>query len=111
MFWRIPLLVLAYLLLAAHFMRFGAQLPMAVLALAPVLLFVRQRWAIQLLQAGLVIGVAAVWFPNTLEFVTQRQATGAPWMRLAAIMAGVMLFSLTAAWAIHPLARKPDSNA
>lgn len=105
MFWRIPLLVLAYLLLAAHFMRFGAQLPMAVLALAPVLLFVRKRWAIQLLQVGLVIGVVAVWFPSTLEFINQRQSVGAPWLRLAAIMGGVMLFTLSAAWAIHPLWR------
>ncbi|MBY6106309.1 hypothetical protein KUW19_07355 [Ferrimonas balearica] len=111
MIWRIVLVVLAYLLLAAHFMRFGALLPTALLALAPLLLLARRRWSVIVLQAGLVAGVLAVWLPSTVDFIALRQASGAPWLRLAAIMSGVMLFSLLAAWSLRPLfARKPPQG-
>ncbi|MBY6185739.1 hypothetical protein KUV89_03670 [Marinobacter hydrocarbonoclasticus] len=109
MFWRIPLLILAYLLLAAHFLRFGAMVPTVLIGLAPLLLLTRQRWAVLALQGGLLIGVLAVWLPSTLDFIEMRKASGAPWLRLAGIMAGVMAFSLGAAWAIRPLWRPTAS--
>ncbi|GAA4871349.1 hypothetical protein [Ferrimonas pelagia] len=103
MSWRITLLFLAYLLLGAHFLRYDAQLIALALVAAPLLLLSRHVVAVRLLQAGLLLGVAAAWLPTAWQLVAFRQLAGEPYLRLGAIMAGVMLFSLLAAWAIHPL--------
>ncbi|WP_347881031.1 4Fe-4S binding protein [Pseudodesulfovibrio sp. S3-i] len=54
------------------------------------LLLTRQAWVRMLVVAALVWG-GYIWANATVEFISFRQAFGAPWQRLASIMAGVIL--------------------
>ena len=77
--------VLAVLVLAAHFFR-ARQMPLVVLSLAlPLLLLVRERWSARAVQAGLVLG-ALEWVRTLALFAGQRVEAGRPWGRLAAIL-------------------------
>jgi hypothetical protein len=81
---------LAALVLAAHFYRAG-NLVLAALALALIaLLFVPRPWAARTIQLCLVLG-AAEWVLALAQLVGIRQATGQPFMRLAAILGAVAL--------------------
>ena len=85
---RISLVVLSSLLLAAHFFREGNMLLVAGFLLLPLLLFVRRRWILSLLQVLLYLG-AIVWLQTALSFITERRATGDDWLRLALILFAV----------------------
>ncbi len=98
MIWRFMLLVAAYLPLSAHFLRDGNWAVAVLLALLPLLSLTRTSIVLKLLQAGLVSGALLVWFPTAYEIGQMRMATGQPWLRMALILSGVMLFSLAAAW-------------
>ena len=92
---RIVLLSLAALLMAAHFLREGNLALTLVSLLAPLLLVVRRRWSLIVLQ-GLAYAGAAVWVHTALALIEQRRATGAPWGRMALILGGVALFTTLA---------------
>lgn len=80
--------VLAALLLAAHFLRHGLA-GVALLCLGmPAVLLIRHRYAARAYQAFLVFG-GVVWVATGWELVRERLLLGAPWVRLAAIMAVV----------------------
>ncbi|MBY5991821.1 hypothetical protein [Ferrimonas balearica] len=111
MYWRILLVALAYLLLGAHFLRFGALYPAVALALSPLLMLTRQAWAVRALQLGLVTGAVLVWLPTAYEFVAMRMAHGAPWLRLAAIMSAVTGFTLLSAYCLTPWANRYQEKA
>ncbi len=81
---------LAFLVLAAHFFRAGNVAFFVVALLFLPLLFVPQRWAARLVQAGLLAG-AVVWVRALGEFAGQRRAMGLPYTRLAVILGGVTL--------------------
>lgn len=98
MIWRTILLFLAYIPLGAHFLRTGDTVPAIIIALMPLLALFRKKALIYLLQLGLVVGAAAVWLPTTIEIAQLRMATGEPWIRMAAILTGVILFSLLTAF-------------
>lgn len=102
---RIPAL-LALLLLGAHFLRFGrlALVALCLLLLGP--LFVPRRWAQRLVSAALALG-SLVWLWTLGEDVQQRLAFGMPWLRLAAILGAVALFTAWAAWLVRPRAAQP----
>jgi hypothetical protein len=89
-------IVLSALLLAAHFLR-GGQAALVALALAlPLLLAVRRPWAGWLLSLGLGLG-SLEWLLTLTAIAQQRMAMGEPWHRMAAILGGVSLLTLTAA--------------
>ncbi len=99
--------VLASVVLAAHFFR-SRNVPMVVLALAiPLLLPVRARWSARLARAGLILG-ALEWLRTLVFFAGQRMEAGRPWVRLAVILGTVAVLTALSAFAVRvPSARGP----
>ncbi|QQX82026.1 hypothetical protein JK628_09555 [Shewanella sp. KX20019] len=98
MWWRILFISLAYLLLGAHFLRFGQNEACIAYALAPALLFIRSTWMTRLLQLALIVSAFLVWGVSGFEYVQTRILAEAPWYRLSIIMSSVVMFTLFAAW-------------
>ncbi|GGI86023.1 hypothetical protein [Shewanella gelidii] len=97
MWWRILLICLAYLLISAHFLRYG-QHPFAIsFAVAPILLFIKQSWSSRLLQIVLVASCVLVWGVSTYDYIQVRVSMGEPWTRLSLIMSSVIVFTAIAA--------------
>lgn len=90
----------AFVLLAAHFFRAGNAVALAVSLLLLALLLVKRPYAARIAQVGLALG-AAEWVRSGAMLVQERVATGAPYTRLAAILAAVALFTLLAALAFQ----------
>ena len=87
--------ILACLLLVAHYLRsFQPQL-MTLFLLLPLLLLVRRRWAVRVVQAALVFG-AFEWVTTALLLLGQRRGLGEPYGRMLAILFGVAGFTLLA---------------
>ncbi|WP_076415466.1 hypothetical protein [Shewanella sp. UCD-KL12] len=97
MWWRILIISLAFILIGAHFLRFGYTITCAVFALAPLLLFIRHKIATRLLQIALLVCAVLVWGVSGFEYVQMRIGMEQPWLRLALIMSGVVAFTLLAA--------------
>lgn len=91
----LALVALSHLLLAAHALRRGDWGLCAALAAVPLLLLSRRGWTRLAAAAALVLG-AAHWAATGLDLVQLRLAFGAPWLRLALILAGVCAASLAA---------------
>lgn len=88
--------VLAFLVLAAHFYRHG-QVALVVIALVLAgLLAVPRRWAAHVVTAGLLVG-AAEWIRTLWSFASVRLAQGLPVARLIAILAAVAALTAAAA--------------
>ncbi len=92
---RIILLIIAWILLGAHFLRDWNLVVALACTLVPLLLFIKKRWGLILLQILTYAGVA-VWLNTTYTIVQQRISIGAPWGRLVAILGGVALFTAVA---------------
>lgn len=88
--------VLAGLVLAAHFYRadmlLGVVASLALIGLA----FVRRRWAPRIVQVGLVLG-ALEWLRTMAMFAALRIAVGQPYVRMVVILAVVALATALAA--------------
>jgi hypothetical protein len=93
--WRVIPVVLAFLLLAVHFLRGGALTLVVACLLFPVLLVVRRRPVLRLVQAMLYLG-AGVWILTASVVGRQRVAVGEPWLRMALILGAVALFTIWA---------------
>ena len=92
--------VLASVVLAAHFFR-SRSLPLVVLSLVlPLLLLVRERWSARAVQAGLVLG-ALEWVRTLVTFAGQRMEAGRPWGRLAVILGAVAALTALSALAVR----------
>jgi hypothetical protein len=87
---------LSLLVLAAHFYRAGNVFFFIAALLVLTLVVVPKRWAARALQTALLLG-AAEWVRTAASLVSQRQADGRPWMRLALILGGVALASALSA--------------
>lgn len=90
------LTLLSLLLLAAHGLRWGNWGLCALWLSLTLLPLLRQAWVRLALQGALLLG-AWQWLQASMMLVQMRMATGAPWHRLGAIMAGVLLVTLAAA--------------
>ncbi|GIU14795.1 hypothetical protein [Shewanella sp. MBTL60-007] len=110
MWWRILLICLAYLLIGAHFLRFGQNAACIVFALSPLLLFIKASWATRVLQVGLVACTFLVWGVSSFEYIQMRIIAEAPWYRLSAIMTGVIAFTLLAAWCCNGIIKKRNQR-
>lgn len=93
----------ALLLLAAHLLRMGDLGPVLLCLALMVLAFVQHPWARRTLQAVLALG-ALEWVRVLLEIRAARVELGQPWLRMAAILATVALFTLASAWWVRPKA-------
>jgi hypothetical protein len=85
-------IILGFLLLAAHFFRFGQMALVALALLFPLLLLVRKRWAARAMQLALLLG-AAEWARTIILFSLARMAVGHPYLRMAIILSAVALFT------------------
>ncbi|MCL1065473.1 hypothetical protein L2735_01390 [Shewanella olleyana] len=111
MWWRIILISIAYVLLAAHFLRFG-QMPLAITCvLLPLLLLLKNNLMTRLIQMGLIIATLIVWAPATYQYINLRITMNEPWYLLATIMGTVITFSFFASYCINGLVNPPrDKN-
>jgi len=105
MFPRLIPLVLAFLLLGAHFLRDGNLVLVIVSLLIPWLLLIKKPWALLGVQ-WLTYLSALVWVRTAIVLVQQRMMMGAPWLRLSLILAGVALFTLYAGYLLNSKAVK-----
>lgn len=84
-------------LLAAHFWR-AQENAIVLLCLALIPLFFTQRGKVLAAARGLLVLGSVEWMRTAVVLAMERQALGAPWMRMALILAGVSLFTLGSAW-------------
>lgn len=110
MWWRVSWIIVAFWLLSAHFLRYDQLVFTSIFALAPLGLIIKHPLVIRLLQAVLCISVIIVWSTTVIDAVQMRISHGAPWLRLALIMGGVMLFSLGAVWSANDIWRRAKST-
>ncbi len=89
--------VLALLVLAAHFLRAGEYIVVALLVALIALLAVPRWWAARLVQLVLVLGTIE-WIMTLAELAFERMVQGEPAARLIAILGTVAV--LTAASAL-----------
>ena len=95
MAFRMILLILAYLLLGAHFLR-GGHFGLVILSLSmPFLLLIKKRWSLILVQIGLYLG-AWIWLRTAIIIIHDRILMGAPWGKVFIIIGPVALFTLLA---------------
>ena len=92
---RIALYIIVSLLIAAHFLRMGNTIAVALCLAAPLLFLVRRRWSLLLLQ-WLAYVAAAVWLAIAWEIAAARWSLGEPWLRAAAILLAVAAINMLA---------------
>jgi hypothetical protein len=107
---RIILIVLAFVVLAAHVSRAGSNLFAGLILLAPLLLRVQEPWAGWTVRVALVLG-GFEWIRTVVRLVGERRATGDDWTRLAVILGVVALLTFLAAWAVRVRPGIQDSPA
>jgi hypothetical protein len=107
---RSVIVILASLVLAAHFYR-RAQLPVATVCVAlPFLLLVTGAWARRTLQLALALGCVE-WLRTLWILARERQAAGGPWLRLVLILGVVVILTLIASiWTGRPPRRSVVSR-
>ncbi|MFZ0390275.1 MAG: hypothetical protein WAN36_07420 [Calditrichia bacterium] len=92
-FVRLLTVFLSALLLSAHLLRFHGLYP-ALLPLLLLLLFIiRRQWVLRLWQLILFAGTL-LWIQVAVQLVQIRIGMGLPWIRLAVIMAAVILWTI-----------------
>jgi hypothetical protein len=97
---RISLYIVAAVLIAAHFVRVGNLIGVALCLAAPLLFLVRRRWSLMLLQ-WLAYVAAAIWLAIAWQIVELRLAFGQPWLRAMLILAAVAGVSMLAGFLLH----------
>ena len=93
-------IILAAVLLAAHFLRSFSLLPMALCLIAPFLLLIKKRWSLVTLQL-LTIPAAVIWLVTLSGIIQQRIFEGRSWTASAIILGSVTLFTLFAGWLLN----------
>ncbi len=93
---RIVMTVLAYVLFAAHLSRHDLD-PLAIVALLmPLLLFIKRRWVIVLLETVLYIATVS-WIIPAVGVVKERIAEGVPYLRYVLIIGAVTVYTFITA--------------
>ena len=88
--------LMSFLLMAAHFHRAGASLLVIMCIFSACLLFLNRPWCNRVVQLLLILS-AIEWLRTLLHLVQLRQEAGLPWVRLAVILGGVLLFTVASA--------------
>src|SRR3989304_7237149 len=97
---RLLPVIIATLILGAHFYR-GANYGLAaVCGTAPLMLLLRRRWVIYVTQVLLLFG-GFLWLNSTFQFIQIREAMGLPWIRMALILGAVGLFTAGSAFILN----------
>jgi hypothetical protein len=95
MFFRIIFLVLACILLSAHFLRSGNLGLMAICFFMPFLLLIKKRWSLITLQVSLYIGTW-IWVRTAIIIIHERIMLGISWSKSVIIIGLVAFFTLLA---------------
>jgi hypothetical protein len=92
--------ILAFLFLAAHFLR-SAHTPLVILCLVtPLLLLIKKRGILILLQCLTYVGVL-VWVHTIYVLVRLRIGMAEPWGRMVLILLGVAVFTFLAGYLLN----------
>jgi hypothetical protein len=89
--------ILSALLAGAHFLRSNSLLPVLLCLAAPLLLLIRQRWSLYVLQVFSVV-VALLWLLTLWGIIQERIYEGRSWLASGIILGLVALFTLFAGW-------------
>jgi len=89
-------IIVSSLLIAAHFYRMGSTILLLIALLLPLLLLVRQKWALNSVRIYLFIA-AAEWIRALFAFIDIYEKNGLSWTRLSVILTGVALFTFCSA--------------
>lgn len=89
-------IVLSLMVLCAHFLRFGATLPVVGTVLLLGLLFIKRAWAARIVQAALVLATVE-WLRTILQLTLERMNAGAPYARMVVILGIVAAVTLLSA--------------
>jgi hypothetical protein len=92
---RLIPLIIASLLLAAHFLRGGNIGLMVVSVLVPLLLLIGKRWSLMVVQLS-AYAAAVVWVYTAIHLVQERMISARPWSGAVIILSSVALFSVFA---------------
>lgn len=93
-------IILAAVLLAAHFLRSYSLFPMLLSLLAPCLLLIKRRWSLVALQ-WLTIPAAIIWLLTLNDIIRLRIFQDRSWAASAIILGTVTLFTLFAGWLLR----------
>lgn len=93
-------IILAAMLLAAHFLRSFSVIPMMLCLLAPFLLLIHKRWSLLALQLA-TIAAAWIWLITLYGIIQQRIFEGRSWTASAIILGVVATFTLLAGWLLN----------
>ncbi len=85
--------ILSLWVMAAHELRSWNLPVVALLLLMPLLLLIRRRWVVRVMQITLLIG-ALEWLRTMVILTNMRQQEGEPWVRMVVILGSVMLFTV-----------------
>jgi hypothetical protein len=88
--------VLSFAVLAAHFLRDGSVVMVAVCLFLPVLLLFPRKGAARVVQAALVLGTIE-WIRTLVTIVQERMTAGMPYTRTMIILAVVAALTLASA--------------
>jgi hypothetical protein len=89
---RIILLILSFLILAAHFSRADNLVLMILCLLVPTLMFIKRRWVLLVIQILLYCGVF-VWINTIIQLASERIDLGQPWLRMGIILSFIALIT------------------
>lgn len=90
-------IILASILIAAHFLRSFSLLPVLLCLLAPFLLLIHKRWSLMTLQLA-TIPAALIWLVTLYGIIQQRIFEQRSWTASAIILGVVAAFTLFAGW-------------
>jgi hypothetical protein len=97
---RITLLALAAILIAAHFLRLFAIIPMLMCLAAPFILLIKRRWSLITVQA-LTVVAAVIWLSALNGIIQQRVLEGRSWTASAIILGVVTGYTLLTGWLLN----------
>ncbi len=90
---RLTPVLISTLFLAAHFFR-ARNFPLLAIAVGvAVILLIKRTWVPRVVQIALIAG-GAEWIRTTVVLASARDAAGESWIRLAAILGAVALFTM-----------------
>ena len=92
--------ILASLLLAAHFLRSAHTLLVVLCLLTPLLLLIKRRSILMLLQCLAYLGVF-VWIRTMYILFRQRIGMAEPWGRMVLILLGAAVFTFLAGYLLN----------
>lgn len=98
---RIIPFIVSCILLAAHFLRMNALVPMMICILMPFLLMIKNQYVMIFLQFLSVIS-CSIWLMTLLGIIQERSIQGRSPIPSAIILGSVMIFTIWSAYLINP---------